>query len=457
MDLYGRTVIYSSVDFVDRTNIIDVLSAAIPIHSANVTQMNYLYDYYKGKQDIRNRADKTIRSDIDYRICENRCKEIVDFKEGYAIGDPIQYNDRTGANQNAINELNSIMDYEGRNHLDEQTVEWNLIAGTAYKIALPREEQEGISNIEIHSLDPRETFIIYSSGFRHERLCSVWFYTDSENNTYYLVYTPDKYYKVLNAEEIVEEADNGIGMIPIVEFPCNNARLGAFENIVGMQDALNLIDSDRVNAVAQFVQSLIVATNCNFEDGVTASAIMQSGIVRLTSADGIHQDIKVLTQELNQSQTQTLKQDIYNAILTICAMPNRNGGSSTSDTGIAVVYRDGWSAAETWQKKYEVVYKRAERLFLTVCCAIFDKVGGPKLNPSDIEVKFTRKNYENIYQKAQVFDLLSKNEFIAKRYPFILSGLFPDPEEAYKESLKDIEAAEAASREALNAPVREDA
>ena len=135
---------------------------------------------------------------------------------------------------------------------------------------------------------------------------------------------------------------------------------------------------------------------------------------------------------------------------------NRNGGSSTSDTGIAVVYRDGWSAAETWQKKYEVVYKRAEREFLSVCCAIFDKVGGPKLNPSDIEVKFTRKNYENIYQKAQVFDLLSKNEFIAKRYPFILSGLFPDPEEAYKESLKDIEAAEAASREALNATVRED-
>lgn len=457
MDLYGRTVIYSDVEEVDRTNLIDVLSKAIPIHSANVTQMNYLYDYYRGKHDIIYRSDKTIRSDIDYRIPENRCKEIVDFKEGYAIGDPIQYNDRTGQNQDAINELNDIMDYEGRNHVDEMTVEGNMIAGTAYKIALPREAQEGISNIEIGYLDPKQTFKVYSSGFRHQGLCSVWFYTDSENNTYYLVYTPKKYYKVLNAEEIVEEADNGIGMIPVVEYPCNNSRMGVFENIIGLQDALNLLDSDRVNAVAQFVQSLIVATNCNFEDGVTASDIMQSGIVRLTSADGIHQDIKVLTQELNQSQTQTLKDDIYNAILTICAMPNRNGGSSTSDTGIAVVYRDGWSAAETWQKKYEVVYKRAEREFLSVCCAIFDKVGGPKLNPSDIEVKFTRKNYENIYQKAQVFDLLSKNEFIAKRYPFILSGLFPDPEEAYKESLKDIEAAEAASREALNAPVREDA
>ena len=443
MDLFGRTVIYSDVDEVTKENLLTVLNAAIPTHQNNVAQMNYLYDYYRGKQEIRLRSDKTIRSDIDYRICENRCKEIVDFKEGYAIGDPIQYNDRTGEHAEAINELNAIMDYEGRNHIDEMVVEWNLIAGTSYKIALPRDEQEWISNIEIAALDPRQTFIIYSSGFRHERLCSVWTYTDSENSTYYIVYTPNKYFKVKDAEEIVDEADNGIGMIPVVEFPCNNARLGAFESIIGMQDALNLIDSDRTNAIAQFVQSLIVATNCNFEESTTASDIMQSGIVKLTSADGVHQDIKVLTQELNQSQTQTLKDDIYRSILTICAMPNRNGGSSTSDTGIAVVYRDGWSAAETWQKKYEVVYKRSERLFLSVCCAIFDKVGGPELSPADIEVKFTRKNYENILEKVETLDKMLNNPKIAPRLGFVHCGLFTDPEEAYKESLPYIEMAEA--------------
>ena len=443
MDLYGRTVIYSDVEAVDASNVISVVQQGMRIHEENVAQMEYLYDYYRGKQEIRNRADKTIRDDIDYRITENRCKEIVDFKEGYAIGDPSQYNDRTGKNKEAINNLNTIMDYEGRNHVDEAVVEWNMIVGTSYKIALPKEEPDEISNIEIGSLNPMQTFIVYSSGFRHKRLCSVWYYVQTipERHTYYQVYTDDMYFKLEDFDSIVERAPNGFGIIPVVEFPCNNARMGVFESIIGMQDALNIVDSDRVNAVAEFVQSLIVATNCNFDDGVGAAELMKKGLVRLTSADGMHQDIKILTQELNQESTQTLKNDIYQSILTICSMPNRNGGSSTSDTGVAVVYRDGWSAAETWQKKYEVVYKRSERLFLQVCCAIFDHVGGPNIAPADIEVKFTRKNYENIYMKAQVLDLLLKNDKIAPRIPFLVSNIFPDPEEAYSESLPYIEAA----------------
>ena len=455
MELYGRKVIYTDVEMVERENILEVLQKAIPIHQTNVTQINELYDYYKGKQAILQREDKTIRPDIDYRIPENRCKEVVDFKEGYAIGDPIQYNDRTGENQEAINQLNDIMDYEGRNHVDESVVEWNLICGTSYKVAQVKENDD-ISPIEIAALDPRQTFVVYSSGFRHEPLLGVWFVTDSENNTYYHCYTPERFFKVENDETIVEEQINGLGIIPIVEFPCNNSRIGAFESIIRLQDALNLVDSDRVNAIAEFVQSLIVATNCNFEEDVTAEDIMKSGIVRLTSSDGMHQDLKLLTQELDQASTQTLKDDIYSSILTICAMPNRNGGSSTSDTGIAVVYRDGWSAAETWQKKYEVVYKRSERQFLNVCCSVFDTTWGPTLRPSDIEIKFTRKNYENIYQKAQVLDLMLKNEKIAPRLAFIYSNIFPDPEEAYKESEPYIQSALAqtnqnTSREALNA------
>lgn len=451
MDLFGRTVITTNVEFVDRTNILEVLQQAVPIHETNVTQINYLYGYYKGEQEILERSDKTIRDDINYKVLENRCKEIVDFKEGYAIGDPIQYNDRTGENQEAINELNDIMDYEGRNHIDESTVEWNMICGTAYKVAQPKEDE--FSPIEIASLDPRQTFVVYASSFRKEPLLGVWFVTDNENNTYYYCYTPNKFYKVENNETIVEETANGIGYIPIVEFPCNNARIGAFEPIIGLQDALNIVDSDRVNAVAEYVQSLIVATNCNFDEGVTATDIMKSGIVRLTSADGIHQDLKLLSQELDQASTQTLKDDIYNSILTICSMPNRNGGSSTSDTGIAVVYRDGWSAAETWQKKYEVVYKRSEREFLNVCCAIFDTTKGPKLRPSDIEVKFTRKNYENISLKVQVLDQMLNNPKIAPRLAFIYSNIFPDPEEAYKESEPFIQSALESSNQ-IN--VRED-
>ena len=433
----GRTVIYSDVEEIDESNILEVLQKAIPVHQTNASQIDFLYGYYKGEQNIYNRV-KEVREDINYKIVENRCKEVVDFKAGYSIGAPIQYNDRTGENAEAINELNTIMDYEGRNSIDEMAVEWNLICGTAYKIALQKDVPDEISTIDIGALDPRQTFVIYSSGMWHRPLAGVWFVTDSQNNTYYHVYTPDKYYKVENNDAVVERGVNGIGFIPIVEFPANNARLGAFETILDIQDALNVIDSDRTNAIAQFVQSIIVATNCDFEDGVTLNDLANTGIVSLTSKDGLAQDIKILTAELNQEQTETLKEDLYDAILTICSMPSRNT-KSDGDTGIAVVYRDGWSAAETAALKYETVYKRSEKKFLEVCLAIFAAVGGPQMRASDVEVKFTRKNYEGITQKVNVLDKMLNNPKIAPRLAYIYCNLFPDPEEAYKESLPYIE------------------
>lgn len=430
---FGRTIIYSDVEEVTAENVLEVIQTASQIHEQNRQQIEFLYGYYKGNQNIYQR-EKVIRPDIDYKVVENRCKEVVDFKAGYSLGAPIQYNDRTGENSEAINELNTIMDYEGRNAVDEQTVEWNLICGTSYKIALPKEEPDEISNIELYALDPRQTFVIYSSGMKHEPLAGVWYVVDSENNTHYYVYTPNNFFKLLNDDEIEERAANTVGnKIPIVEFPANNARLGAFESILDIQDLLNNVQSDRGNAISQFVQSLIVTTNCDFEENTTSEDIMAAGIVNLTNRDGLAQSIQIISQELNQSQTETLKQDLYEAVLTICSLPNRNG-TSNGDTGIAVVYRDGWSAAETAANKYESVYKRSEKKFLEVCMAIFDAVGGPVLRASDIEVKFTRKNYEGITQKVEVLDKMLSNDKIAPRLAFIYSNLFPDPEEAYKES-----------------------
>lgn len=72
-------------------------------------------------------------------------------------------------------------------------------------------------------------------------------------------------------------------------------------------------------------------------------------------------DVDLVVKELNQVQTQTLKDDLYNAVLTICGMPNRNGGTSTSDTGAAVLLRDGWSLAEARAKDSEHMFKRQRR------------------------------------------------------------------------------------------------
>ena len=46
-------------------------------------------------------------------------------------------------------------------------------------------------------------------------------------------------------------------------------------------------------------------------------------------------------------------------------------------------------------------------------------------------LRFTRRNYENILQKAQVLDLMLKNPKIHPQLAFAHSGMFVDPELAY--------------------------
>ena len=147
-------------------------------------------------------------------------------------------------------------------------------------------------------------------------------------------------------------------------------------------------------------------------------------------------DVSYLIQELNQTQTQTLVDYMYQTVLTICSMPNRNGGSSTSDTGSAVIMRDGWYSAEAWAKDTELTFKKADKKFLKIALKIANTLSDIDLKLSQIETRFTRRNYENIQEKAQVLTTLLGNNKIHPQLAFAHCGLFIDPEMAYTMSKK---------------------
>ena len=53
------------------------------------------------------------------------------------------------------------------------------------------------------------------------------------------------------------------------------------------------------------------------------------------------------------------------------------------------------------------------------------------LKLSDIEIRFTRRNYENIQEKAQVLTMMLANDKIHPELAFKHCGLFTDPNLAY--------------------------
>lgn len=433
-NLTGRKVIYTDAEIVDASNVAEELDKAVKIHFKNSNEIEYLFNVYKGKQDILQRV-KTIRPEINNKVVVNIANEIVAFKTGYAMSDPIQYVCRDGASEyfELINSLNAYMLSEGKEQKDKELADWFHICGTAYRLILAdgeANEEEDEAPFEIFTLDPRYTFVVYSSGVNHKRLMGVTYVKREDNKIIYSVYTDNAYFEVSDGKIIRSEA-HSLGVVPIIEYPANLARLGAFENVLPLLNAINLVISNRLDGVEQFIQALLMFKNVEIDTDEYKQLIESGGIK--VPPDG---DVKYLIQELNQTQTQVLVDDLYNRVLTICGMPNRNGGSSTSDTGSAVIMRDGWYEAEARAKNTELVFERSEREFLKLAIYITNTLRGKELKLSNIKIKFTRRNYEHILEKTQVFSTLMATGETHPKYAFEISGLFNEPDLACKESME---------------------
>lgn len=212
-------------------------------------------------------------------------------------------------------------------------------------------------------------------------------------------------------------------------------------------DAINLTDSNRLDGVEQFIQALMLFHNVDISSE-DFDELRERGAIKFKDIDPqLKAEINYLVSNLNQGETQTLVDHMYQTVLTICGMPNRNGGSSTSDTGSAVIMRDGWSAAEARAKDSELMFKKSERIFLKVVLNICRTLANMDLKVCNVEIRFTRRNYENILQKAQVLDLMLKNNKIHPRLAFEHCGLFVDSDLAYTLSAEYAEEQEQKAQE----------
>lgn len=436
MALFGRHMIKVDETEVTVGNVITILNKALVIHNINRNDINYLWHYYRGNQPILGRV-KEVRPEINNLIVENRANQIVSFKSGYLMGEPLQYvakgqgDDLTAG----INQLNAYMEAEGKAAKDKKLADWFHICGTSYRMILPdAEAEEDDCPFEIYTLDPRNVFVVYCNDLGNQPILGVKYVTNELGVTTYSCYSRNGYFEIVD-NKIVKRESHILGEIPIIEYPLNIARIGAFELVISLLDAINQTQSDQVNGVEQFIQALMLFHNVDITDE-NYDQLREKGAIKFNDIDPqMKAEVDYLVSNLDQNNTQKLVDSMYDAVLTICGMPNRNGGLSTSDTGSAVIMRDGWSDAEARAKDSELMFKESEQVFLKLVLNICHTLAGMNLKVQNVEIRFTRRNYENITQKAQVLDVLLKNPKVHPQLAFAHSGMFADAELAYKMSM----------------------
>lgn len=434
---FGRRRISTSVDSITAENVADVLSNAYTTHLANRTEIEYLYKYYKGNQPALYRK-KEIRPEICSHIVENRASQIVTFRVGYTVGKPIQYVSVVGDDKvsKAIARLNDMMRKVGKPSKDKQLVEWQMICGTGYRMTLANDNPGAKVPFDIYIPDPRNTFVIYKNDVGQTPLAGVYYTTDEQQNNTFYVYTNDGQHFVLDGWQsgtIIKRSTYKLAGIPIVEYPLNNARLGAFEVVLSLLDAVSDLDSNRLDSVQQFVQSLLVAYNCELPEDATANTIRAAGMIVLKSVGENKADVKVISETLDQSQIETLKRDLLDAINEIVGMPSQgNGSTGDSSNNGAVILKNGWQGAETRAQDFEMMFREPEQRTLEIVTGICNGLLPDfELDPDNIDVKFTRRNYEDILSRSQTLITMLNNDKIHPQCAYEASGMFIDTQDAY--------------------------
>lgn len=413
----GRQKIFIDVERIDASNIVDVVSDVLKIHSANAKQIKYLMDYEKGISPIHNRVKKG-RQDVDYRINENHAAEIKTFKVGYVFSSPItlvqravEDNEHSGEDDKRIARLNEMMFEQGKAAKDKQLAEDFSICGVGYRMALPkRYDDGGVSPFDIIPLNPLTTCVGYSNDIYQHRMLGISYVVKADGTTKIGAYTDTHYYELEGSElggalKLVGEPKvNGIGVVPIVEYRADEQRMGCFEKVLDLLDALNVLTSDRVNGLSQFVSSILWADNVQLNEDQKEN--VKNGGWLFTKSDSMTKaNIEYITQQLDQTSAQSLVDWIYEQILQITGTPAR-GKSTGGNTGQAIVLSNGWEIAETSAKNTEIVFKDSETEFLKVILSILSRDKGvdadlKSLRLSDIDIKFSRNKTDSILVKVQ--------------------------------------------------------
>ena len=444
--MLGRREIVTDAEVIDASNVIDELVKAMKVHNLNRNEIQYLWNYYRGDQPILHK-EKKIRPEINNKVVVNRANEIVTFKTGYLAGEPITYVS-TGNDEEVIKNikiLNDAMYTLGKAPQDKDLVEWDMICGVAYRYIST--EKVGDVPFKTYTLDPRDTFVVYSSDISHKRKMGVHYYFKNGGNeqtqamgsgmyqdVVYEVYTENMYYRIENGK-IVASQEHYLGAVSIVEYKANKARQGAFEIVLPLLDALNAAYSDRLDAVDGFVQAFLKFVNCDIDEN-GLKLLKDYGAIKIKSEPNMPADVDLVTSELNQDQTQTMVNSIDAQINVICGLPNRNGGSSTSDTGRAVELRDGFVSCEIQAKASETMFREDDKEALEIIFKICEFEHFCSLKISDVKAQFTRRNYDNLQSKSQVLIAMLQNNKIDPKLAFECSGMFTDPESAFISSMK---------------------
>lgn len=445
-DGYGREMIFSDYEKATKYNVLEIVNKAFEVHMRNVGEEIFLFDYVAGNQPILKR-EKEIRADINEKVVINIANRIKNFKVGYEFSNPITYvrggevkalksklkrilkrlfgKDESINDDQRITALNEMLREQSKSSKDVTLADSFKTCGLGYRLIMPNENENELSLFKITTLNPMMAFVVYKNDAFREPLLGCTYNIMDDGSIRLGAWSKNNYFEISKGignksfDEGVKVSPWPYGEIPVIEYTNERNILGrsfsCFEAVIPAMNALNTVNSDRVNDIAQFVQSLLWFHNCDIDREKKKQLVDGNGmIVTKSTGDGREAKITYLTQTLNQSEIQSYVDYLKEETQEITGVP-MFGISTGGSTGSATSMSNGYSEADTRAQTSEQEFQESERRAIKVMLAIArhnkdkDDADIGSLMVSDIGIKFSRNKTYNLSDKVNSWATLIKN------------------------------------------------
>ena len=445
---YGRRkaeVVYTQVT---PDNVLKIVNEGVKALNWNRGVIKYLDNYKKGDCPTRYRV-KTIRDDINNHVVANHAWEIVQFKNAQTNAEPIQYIGLSKEDNisKAVEKLNEYARVSHKHRKDIDAGEWTSAVGTGFKAVI--RTNDSTVPFKIIAPSPLNTVVVYSSA-TEEPLLAIQELKDEDNKTYWLCFDNKYEYRVQGGRLLPLGINNdGVAItrrlhmfadIPIVEYVNNADRISDIELVIDLLDAINNYQSNRLDSVEQMVQAFFKFVNCDIDEE-TFEKMKSSGALCVKSNNGENKaDVDILTINLNQADVQIAKEDLWNEILSILAIPNKQGNTG-GDTQGAVELRNGWDFAKSRAKIKDQYVIDAEMRLAKVMLGIIHSVKGENecaITEFDFTTQIIHNPTDNLVARVNALTQLLAGG-IHPKLSMETVGLWSDTEKAYQMSKETLE------------------
>lgn len=394
----------------------------------NREKITRYYDEYCLQHKILSKKRPHEDTDINNIVVEPHLAALVDFKTGYAFGNPIKYAQTKSLNSDDIEYLNKYSTFSHKRTIDKEVGTWAYATGVGYYFIQPTSKPqiniEYESPYELYCVPSTDCTKVYSSYLGKKPLFDILYSEyekiDEKNvrttERIFSIYLPNAFYEYLlqGSSFIRIRAEAKMYRhLPLVEKRANLNGIGIVAKVESLQDAIDRLASTELDNVEEVVNAIYVYRNVILgadadEAARKHRAMCRNGVVVLNSTNAqFPSDLDILKTQLNHSDINvlynTLKQEMYDAVGVPLASSSVTSGG---DTGSARQLGNGWENAYNRLLDDINSFLEADQTLLENIISICVQYPNNKidnLHASEIEIKYSPNMSDNMQVKAQAY------------------------------------------------------